>query len=564
MTLPATPGETIQEQTLAEIPSKRIIIYCDGTYDDFGDTPERTKPGSSVSRFLRWVLPPIAYHAIWLLGLFSAWKRIENWFWRPKKLEEVFELNVSRLATAILPYSTEQIDGTTVHRQQIVFYLGGIGALGTPQSQVEEAVTGNTMSYKIRYAYRVIVDNYLPGDDILLFGYSRGAFTVRALIGFIKWAGVLKKENMDVFDTMWDAYVKLPKAKRLNTSSLEVLRKAIMFLEKKLAEELDKFGTKSYSQKRRDEHAGQQDIAGRSIEPTYLNVNIKCLGVWDTVGSLGPPPLRVPATDHQRVVELSALRHGPFDIQIGPQVEHTFQALALDECRFDFYPAVLPLLSDNMKCSQVFSQTWFPGVHGDLGGNKSGFVGDYPFIWMVSKIKHHKLLDLDWKYITKRTLRPLMYNQHANPNHMFIGPRDWVDRSWFAYHFLPSIFNIRQAVRNPHMPVNIGEAHDEMELTALPPLKEQTFHWTVLARINHVFNGRASYWDGLPYSKSNRFMQPLPWLRAQEASRSLRQRSPLKPDREITKEMIPNSIDEAVEMDKEMKEFHENGGHFVA
>jgi hypothetical protein len=59
-------------------------------------------------------------------------------------------------------------------------------------------------------------------------------------------------------------------------------------------------------------------------------------------------------------------------------------------------------------------------------------------------------------------------------------------------------------------------------------------------------------------------MQPLPWLRAQEASRSLRQRSPLEPDREITKEMIPDSMDEAVEMDKEMKEFHENGGHFVA
>ncbi|PVH75989.1 hypothetical protein DL98DRAFT_304708 [Cadophora sp. DSE1049] len=381
MSLPETPGKTDQEQTMAEIPSKRIIICCDGTYDDFGDTPERTKPGSSVSRFLRWVLPPITYHTIWLLGLFSVWKRFEHWLRGPKNPEAGFQSNVSRLATAILPFSTEQIGGITVHKQQIVFYLGGIGALGTPQSRVEEAVTGNTMSYKIRYAYRVIVDNYSQGDDILLFGYSRGAFTVRALVGFIKWAGVLKKENMDVFDTMWDAYVKLPKAERSNTSSLEVLKKAIICLEKELAEELDKFGTNLYNQNRRDEDAGRQGIARRSIEqPTCLDVNIKCLGVWDTVGSLGPPPLRVPATDDRRVVELSALRHDPFDIQIGPQVEHTFQALALDECRFDFYPAVLPLLSDNMRCSQVFSQTWFPRVHGDLGGNKSGFVGDYPFV----------------------------------------------------------------------------------------------------------------------------------------------------------------------------------------
>ncbi|KAH7390427.1 hypothetical protein BKA64DRAFT_579943 [Cadophora sp. MPI-SDFR-AT-0126] len=528
---------------MADIQSKRIIICCDGTYDDFGDTPERTKPGSSVSRFLRWFLPPIVYHILWLLGLFSAWKRIEHWFRGPKTPIAGFQSNVSRLATAILPYSTEQNGGATVHRPQVVYYLGGIGALGTPQSRVEEAVTGNTMSYKVRYAYRFIVDNYSFGDEILLFGYSRGAFTVRALIGFIKWAGILKKENMDVFDILWDAYVKLPKAER----------------SKERTEELNKFGTNYYSQKRQGKDV---DIAGRSIDqPTYLDVNIKCLGIWDTVGSLGPPPFRVPATDNQQVVERSALRHGPFDIQIGPQVEHTFQALALDECRFDFYPAVLPLLSDNIQRGQVFSQTWFPGVHGDLGGNKSGFIGDYPYVWMVSKIEHYKLLDLDWKYITEQTLTPLLQHQHANPRWTSFGPRDWADRSWFAYHFLPSIFNIRQAIRNPHMPVNIGEAHDEMEAAVRPPLEEQSFHWTVLARINHVVNGRARYWDGQRYSQVDRFRKPLSWLRSQEASRSLRQRNPLEPDRVITKEMIHVNMDEAVGMDKDIKDFWESNGH---
>ena len=68
----------------------------------------------------------------------------------------------------------------------MVIYVGGIGALGTQQSRFEEAVTGNTMDYTIRYVYRVNVDNHVDDDEILFFGYSRGAFTARAVVGVIK------------------------------------------------------------------------------------------------------------------------------------------------------------------------------------------------------------------------------------------------------------------------------------------------------------------------------------------------------------------------------------------
>ncbi len=81
-------------------------------------------------------------------------------------------------------------------------YVDGIGVLGTPQSRFEEAVTGNTMVYKIRYAYRVLMDNHTLGDEIFLFGYSRSAFTARAVVGFIRWAGILQKGSVNNFDSV--------------------------------------------------------------------------------------------------------------------------------------------------------------------------------------------------------------------------------------------------------------------------------------------------------------------------------------------------------------------------
>lgn len=73
-----------------QLPKKKIIIRCDGTYDDFGDTLERTKPGSSTSRLLRWILPPLVYHGLWLSGFFALIKRIENWMCGSRKPQKPF------------------------------------------------------------------------------------------------------------------------------------------------------------------------------------------------------------------------------------------------------------------------------------------------------------------------------------------------------------------------------------------------------------------------------------------------------------------------------------------
>ncbi len=83
--------------------NKRIVICCDGTFDDFGDTIERKKPGSHTSRVLRWLLPPVIFHVLWGLRVFACIKSIERNLLGTEKLPKPFHSDVSRIASAIKP-----------------------------------------------------------------------------------------------------------------------------------------------------------------------------------------------------------------------------------------------------------------------------------------------------------------------------------------------------------------------------------------------------------------------------------------------------------------------------
>lgn len=340
---------------------KRIVICCDGTFDDFGDTIERKEPGSYTSRLCRWLLPPVLFHILWGLRICAGIKWIEESLLGPKHMLEPFISNISRIATAIKPRAP---DGT----EQMVVYVGGIGRLGTPQSRFEEAVTGNTMDYKIRYVYRVIADNYVEGDEVFLFGYSRGAFTVRAVVGFIRWAGIVRKIELEYFDSVWRWY-------RQGCGRCGV-------------------GTAP---------------PWPSDKTAYKDIKIRCVGLFDTVGSLKSPPLLVTSSSDIETAELARGRNDRFDLSLKDDVENVFQALALDEHRFDFYPAVLKHASNG---KQRFKQTWFPGVHADMGGRSSPLLTLFPFAWMISKIQEEKLLDLDDEFVW-RALKPLLSDDNS-------------------------------------------------------------------------------------------------------------------------------------------------------
>lgn len=121
-------------------------------------------------------------------------------------------------------------------------------------------------------------------------------------------------------------------------------------------------------------------------------IPIKAIGVWDTVGSLGIPvnPLL------QRVGFPTVLReYRLYNTDLGTNVENAFQALALDEARAAYRPALwqkLPNSTSNLK------QTWFPGAHTNIGGGypDSG-LSDITLAWMMSNLA--PFIDFNPEYV---------------------------------------------------------------------------------------------------------------------------------------------------------------------
>lgn len=440
--------------------SKRIIVCFDGTFDDTGDTPERTKPGSSVSRLCRWILPPLLWQIFWILRVFAVFKWIEHdLLGCGPTVKGKSVTNASLLASAIKPLarSTEK-GGNQRHIHQVTFYIGGIGALGNPQSRVEEAVTGNTMTYKVRYAYRLLVDNYRTGDEIFLFGFSRGAFAARAIAELINFRGICKKSTAVDFNNAWADFINSDQSSSpcINNQSETRIRKEMIC----------------------DDHK----VSGNNL--------IRCVGVWDTVGSLGPPPLYVVRGDELSVAHAAYKRHGHFDIGRKPNADYAFQALALDERRFDFYPAVW-FVPDTEQHPEHYCQTWFSGVHTDTGGGRLGGLSQYALIWMISKIQKDDLLQLDDEFIRTAIMKPM---EDAPPPWTFvIRGRDYVERLMPWLGFLPQKLKdtCRTAHRNPYISV---AASDGLEHNASLCTRSK-LHWSVIERTKR---SKGAYWASCP------------------------------------------------------------------
>ena len=257
--------------------------------------------------------------------------------------------NVVRLARAIRPVSG---GGVT----QIVYYHPGVGT-GNFVDRWIGGGTGIGLSEHVRSAYAFIVDNYRDGDEIFLFGFSRGAYTARSVAGVIAHVGLLRKHHMENFDEVWD-YYRLPTAER----------------DKEESEFLSNF----------------PDRVPRD------RITIKCIGVWDTVGALGIPNSHFCQREYQF-----------HDTTLGPGVEYAFQALAVDEKRAPFQPAIWhPNASP--RVTQTVEQAWFPGVHSNIGGGyREHVLSDAALFWMASRVA--QLLDLDLGYLCAEADRSRAY-----------------------------------------------------------------------------------------------------------------------------------------------------------
>jgi uncharacterized protein (DUF2235 family) len=210
---------------------------------------------------------------------------------------------------------------------QIVFYDDGVGSDGTPLEKLAGGAMGIGLFQKIKDGYTKIAHVYEQGDDLFLFGFSRGAFTARSLAGMIAICGL----PLGSFDD------------NLTEDAFQAYR-----------------------------NPSQRPAFDRNYN--LFDAKLKMVGVWDTVGALGIPAI---------IGGVDTLVDGFLDTSLHPDVLNAFQALAIDERRKEFPPTLWTPPSPPFP-SQVLKQVWFAGVHCDVGGGypETG-LSDITFSWML-------------------------------------------------------------------------------------------------------------------------------------------------------------------------------------
>ena len=246
--------------------------------------------------------------------------------------------NVVKIYNALAEKDGEEIP-------QKKYYHPGVGTDGGWWNKVAGGGAGDGLDQHIKGAYHWLARNYRPEDKIFLFGFSRGAFTVRSLGGMIAKCGLLDLSDPTIgADEAWLEVDKIFLAYRNSDDSAKSL---------KLYNRADK----------------SKSSAGTT--PIHF------IGVWDTVGALGIPDDMALLNLLDRVKD-----HSFHDTNLSKHVLHARHALAMDERRATFTPTFWTNLDQHPDAKQI----WFPGVHSDVGGGY-GIVGlsNGALLWMIEE-----------------------------------------------------------------------------------------------------------------------------------------------------------------------------------
>lgn len=251
--------------------------------------------------------------------------------------------NVLLTAESVLPTSDDGVVQTT-------FYDEGVG------SEEGEALAGGVFGAglvkNLSDGYRFLIFNHSPGDEIYVFGFSRGAYTARSFAGLLSTCGILDRQHARHANEAVELYKRRNKTEAFH-------------------EEAARF---------RSEYSphicvSEQEDAWRARHipghrpGTLPFLKVRYLGVWDTVGSLGIPRYIVMANTINRM-------HQFHDVSLSPMVEQARHAVAIDEHRVDFEPTLWENLRElNLRrganpesAAAPYQQMWFPGGHGSVGG----------------------------------------------------------------------------------------------------------------------------------------------------------------------------------------------------
>ncbi|HDZ08485.1 DUF2235 domain-containing protein [Pseudohongiella sp.] len=250
--------------------------------------------------------------------------------------------------------------GKSPHIEQLRYYDTGVGTAGL-FDKLRGGMAGNGLFGNMRKAYAWLLAHYQPDDRLFLFGFSRGAFTVRSLAGMLAVCGIPPCPGETAGQTHKQAMA--------------------------IADEA--------AQVYRIHDADERKQAGQAFRAKYRSLpgDVHFLGVWDTVGAMGLPtkgPLGW----------LTRSRHRFHDVCLGDNVRHAYHALAINEQRAPFEPSLwLPPCPP--QCETV-EQVWFAGVHSNVGGGYADAgLSDQALLWMLEAAGRHGL-QLDPHYLKRR------------------------------------------------------------------------------------------------------------------------------------------------------------------
>jgi len=296
---------------------RRLLLFLDGTWNDaeFGDRDTNV----------------IRLHD--LIG---------------RSLDDKSQALPDRNALEIADTEKQVAGRTHGEYEYLVFYERGVGT-GLIGDRLLGGAFGDGLSGNIRRAYKFLSFNYQPGDEIFVFGFSRGSYTARSLVGYIAAAGLLKREccTPEREEVAWRYY-----RTALNDRSPGIWS-----------------GLTCYVHDR-------------------AKFRIECVGVFDTVGSLGIP-VRWAARLNRKTYEFH-------DVTLSSITKVNLHALAIDEHRYPFQ-ATLWRRPQFKDYASITEQVWFSGSHSDIGG---GYLSaderktrvapdDITLDWMIQRLRKH-------------------------------------------------------------------------------------------------------------------------------------------------------------------------------
>ena len=241
-------------------------------------------------------------------------------------------------------------DALDLHREdQVAFYDDGVGSQEFLPFKLIGGIFGWGLKRNVRELYKFLCRNYDKGDRIYLFGFSRGAFTVRVLAGMIVYCGIYNGSKREQ---------ELEQAARHNYNAYRSKFKAGLLTR----------GLRAF-------------LGKKKAKPTEHHPPIEFIGVWDTVSAYGLP-----------IAELAdfwnfwiyPIRFPDYKLASKEKVKKACHALSVDDERLTFHPE----LWDESKEPDPhrIEQVWFPGVHSDVGGGyPKHSLSLVALDWMIAK-----------------------------------------------------------------------------------------------------------------------------------------------------------------------------------